>query len=133
MGTTGNPNILFMFSGLSGIFNFTQNPISMDILAPKQFISVMPLLEGENIYNRSLLDNEVRVMHWDETTSIMYSGLRDYSTRDVSGVIPTVYFWDGLVYEFHGAPIQIIDVWGTPIPAKEDRWKVELQFKWTRV
>ncbi len=132
MGTTLNSNILFGLSGVtstvSGYYMFEQNPESYSILAPKQLFTILPTLEGNNIYQRALLDNDVRVMKWSQCSSGLFSTLRNYSERTVSGTIPIVYFWDGTVKEFQGAAIQVIDVYGTPIKAM-DTYSVELQFK----
>lgn len=129
MGFTENTNILFKFSGVSGLYVFDQNPETMDILAPKQSHNIINTLLGQNIYQRALLDNNVRVMRWGDTSFAVYSGLRAYSFRTSSGTIPTTYFWDGTVNEFQGTKVQVIDVHGEPINAKPDRWTVELQLK----
>lgn len=123
-------SILFIFSGVNfGKYIFEQNPEDMDIMSPKQNFTKLPLLEEEDIYNRSLNDNEIRKMSWSVTSYSNYSGLKNYATRDISGVIPTTYFWDGTVYEFQGTPIQVIDVYGEPIASNYNKWKVEVQFK----
>lgn len=129
MGFTWNNDILFVFSGANGVYQFDQNPESMDILSPKQYYTVLPILESEDIYQRGLLDNEVRKMTWGRTAATNYLALKQFDTRTSSGTIPPTYFWDGIVYEFQGAPIEVLSVWGTPIPGNYDYWKVELQFK----
>lgn len=132
MGTL-NQNILFAFSGVtpifSGYYRVEQNPLSYAILAPKQNYTRLDILEGKNMYQRSLLDNEVRVMKWEVGSYNLYSGLRNFCERTISGTIPVVYFWDGTVKEFQGAAIQVIDVYGQPIKAMDNRWTIELQFK----
>jgi hypothetical protein len=130
---TDNPNILFLFSGVLGVYKFEQNPMTMDVFTPKEYYNTIGLLEGENIYQRSLLDNEIRVMRWDEATTNLYTNLKAFAVRDSFNNIPVTYFWDGLVYEFQGAPIQVVDVWGQPLESKDGKWKIELQFKWVQV
>ncbi len=122
--------LYFNISGSSlGNYTFPQNPETMDIITPKSKHNVLPLLEGENIYQRDLYDNEIRKMLWSVTSADLYSGLKVYSTRDSSGNIPISYFWDGPVYEFQGAAIQMIDVYGVPLAGKFNQWRVEAQFK----
>ncbi len=132
MGITLNPNILFRLSGITPLVNgayiFEQNPSSYNVMAPKQMTNMLEILEGNNIYQRALLDNEVRVMQWQECSYALYTGLRNFSARTISGTIPTVYFWDGTVREFQGAAIEVIDVYGQPIKGKTT-WTVQLQFK----
>ncbi len=132
MGTTDNPNILFRLSGVtplvSGVYRFEQNPETYTLMAPKQMTTILPTLIGENIYQRALLDNEIRIMRWSRCSNTLYNNLKPYSARTTSGVIPTVYFWDGTVKEFQGTTVQIIDVYGKPNQG-EDWWTVELQFK----
>ena len=130
MGTTYNSGILFRISGVAlGEYIFEQNPEEMDLQTPKQYYSKLDLLEGENIFQRSLNDNEIRKMNWSITNSGLYSTLKQYSTRTLSGTIPQSYFWDGIVNEFQGVQIEVIDVHGVPIAGDYDKWKVELQFK----
>lgn len=129
MGTTLNTNILFALSGvIPGYYRFEQNPESLSIFAPKQKHTIFPLVRGENIYMRALLDNQIRVMKWSECSYNLYTTLKTYSARDANGDIPTSYFWDGTVKEFQGAAVQIIDVYGAPIKAKTN-WSLEVQFK----
>ena len=132
MGSTTNLNILFQLSGIttttSGLYRFEQNPETYSIMAPKQMTNILKTLEGEDIYQRALLDNEVRIMKWETTSYSLYTGLKNYSERTTSGTIPVVYFWDGTVKEFQGATIQVIDVYGRPNKV-EDFWSVEMQFK----
>jgi hypothetical protein len=130
MPITLNRNILFRFSGVNlGEYIFPQNPMAMSIFSPKQELTILPILVGENIYQRALLDNNIRSMSWSETTTDIYTSLRRFSERDSLGNIPTTYFWDGTVKEFQGTAIQVIDVYGKPIIAKSGAWEVELQFK----
>lgn len=130
MGNTINPNILFIFSGVAlGKYTFEQNPSSMDSVAMKNHSNTLPLLIGEDIYQRPLYDNEVRKMAWEITSYTHYQALRAYTTRDSFGNIPLTYFWDGTVYGFQGAPIHVLDVYGAPIAGKFNQWKVEIQFK----
>ncbi len=130
---TGNPNILFKLSGISGLYIFDQNPIRYDVMTPKKENNILPLLVGENIYQRPLLDNTMRKMEWDNTTFDLYSGLKQFASRGENGEPPIVYFWDGTVYEFQGAPVQVIDVYGKPIAGNSPKWQVEMQFKWMQV
>lgn len=130
MGTTLNPNILFRLSGLSqGMYTFEQNPETMDILAPRQVNNKLELLQGENIYQRPLFDNEVRVMKWSVGSTLLYENLKSYTQRTSSGTIPTSYFWDGTIKEFQGAAVEVIDVHGKPLNADIGKWEIELQFK----
>ena len=130
MGNTTNPNILFKLSGVNpGLYTFEQNPETYDILTPKQLTNVLSTIVGDDIYQRGLLDNEVRKMTWSETSYTLYTGLGVYAQRDALGNISTSYFWDGTVKEFQGAAIQVLDVYGTPLPAKDNKWRVEMQFK----
>lgn len=130
---TDNPNILFRLSGVtstySGLFIFEQNPQSYSLFAPKQKYNIFGLLVGENIYQRALLDNQIRVMKWTECSTNLYSGLKNFAVRNSNGDVYTSYFWDGTVKEFQGATVQVIDVHGTPIAGKIDKWAVDLQFK----
>ena len=130
MGTTYNSGILFRLSGVAlGEYIFEQNPEDMSLQTPKQYYSKLSLLEEEDIFQRSLHDNEIRKMKWSVASSGLYSTLKQYATRTISGTIPQSYFWDGIVYEFQGAQIEVIDVHGTPIAGNYDKWKIELQFK----
>lgn len=127
-------SIYFRLSGvLSGIntdYTFEQNPMDMSEVTPKSKHTILPLLVGENIYQRSLTDNVIRRMSWEITSYAVYSGLKRFAVREVSnGEPPIVKFWDGQVYDFQGADIQVIDVYGTPIAGDYNNWRVELQFK----
>lgn len=128
--STDNPNILFTLTNAKyGLYVFEQNPDSYDLLAPKTLVRPLILLTGENIYQRGLLDNEVRKMGWTETTRTLYDSLSRYAERDVFGNIPVSTFSDGTVMEFQGATVQILDVYGIPLKGKIDKWKVEMQIK----
>lgn len=129
MGTTTNPNILFRFSGVLGDYTFVQNPMSMDVLRFKGMSNKIDLLEGEDIYMRPLIDNEVRVMRWEDADYSIYTGLYPFTVRDSLGNIETTYFWDGTVNEFRGDPIHIISLWAQPLTSKLNRYSLELQFK----
>jgi len=130
MGTTLNPNILFRFSGVTlGEYIFPQNPMTMDALSPWQYSNVLTLLEGEDIYMRGFIDNEVRVMKWDEVEYTTYTGIKPYATRTASGTIPVTYFWDGTMNEFRGAKVHVIDVYSKPIAGKFNKWTMEIQIK----
>lgn len=120
--------VLPIYSGCD--FTFSQNPESMTVITPKSKHSVMQLLRGENIYQRTLIDNEVRKMEWSIAPYALYSGLKRFAVRQSDGNPATVYFWDGEVYDFQGAPIQVIDVHGEPIASDYNNWRIELQFKW---
>ncbi len=131
MGNTPNPNILFRLSGVTqGLYIFEQNPERYDVFTPKKENNILQLLVGENVYQRPLLDNNVRKMEWLVATYDLYSGLIQFSERNIYQEPDTVYFWDGTVYEFQGAPIQVIDVYGQPIAGNSPKWKIEMQFKW---
>lgn len=128
-------SLFFRFSGIlsngSGCdYTFPQNPETMSEITPKSKHSILQTLLGENIYHRSLVDNEVRQMDWSTTSYDVYSGLKRFAERDVYGNPPTISFWDGEVYDFQGAQIEVIDVHGTPIASNYNNWKVNLQFKW---
>ncbi len=126
---TDNPNILFKLSGVTqGLYVFEQNPLSMDIYSPKQEVTILNTLAGENIYQRNLFDNQIRILKWDRAMFSLYASLKTFTIRDSNGNIPVSYFWDGTVKEFQGAAIQVIDVYARPI-ASEDRWSIDLQFK----
>jgi hypothetical protein len=129
MGYTSNSGVLFVFSGASGVYQFDQNPEAMDVLAPKQYYSVLPILEGEDKYMRGLKDNEIRKMSWSKTKYENYLALKQFDQRTSSGTIPRTYFWDGIVNEFQGNAVEVINVYGTQIAGNYDYWKVELQFK----
>ena len=134
MGTTNNPNILFKLSGVSqGLYVFEQNPERYDVFTPKKENTILQLLEGENIYQRPLLDNGIRKMEWSVASYDLYSGLNMFAQRNIYREPETVYFWDGTVYEFQGAPVQVIDVYGRPIAGNSPKWQVEMQFKWFSV
>lgn len=127
---TTNPNILFKLSGITqGVYTFEQNPETYDIFAPKQRANVLPTIIGEDIYQRALLDNEVREMTWGEANYSLYTGLKNYVERDPNGNIITSYFWDGTVNEFQGAAIDLLDVYGQPIKGNFNKWSIKLQFK----
>jgi len=129
MGTTNNPNILFRFSGVLGDHTFVQNPMTFNVLKFKDYSSQIQLLEGEDIYMRGLLDNEVRVMKWEDADYSIYTGLAPFMTRTVNGDIQTTYFWDGTVNEFRGDPVHIISLWAEPAKANLNRYSIELQLK----
>ncbi len=78
---------------------------------------------------RGLKDNEIRKMSWGKTKYENYLALKQFDLRTASGTIPRTYFWDGVVNEFQGNAIEVINVYGTQIAGNFDYWKVELQFK----
>lgn len=110
-------------------YTFPQNPDSMSIVTPKSKHTILQTLVGENIYQRTLVDNKVRKMDWSFSNYAVYSGLKRFAVRDAYGEIPVIRFWDGTVYDFQGAFIQVIDVYGVPQVQSDDKWKIELQFK----
>ena len=133
MGYTANSNVLFILSGVPGIYTFEQNPMNLDILPPKQQSIKIETLEGNNVYQGAFQDNDVRVMKWDKASRNLYQILKQYAIRNGDETIPTSYFWDGTIREMQGVPIQVIDVYGVPLTADYDLWNIELQFKPTAV
>lgn len=134
MPYVANSGILFQLSGLNqGLYVFEQNPERYDVFTPKKENTILPLLINENIYQRPLLDNVVRKMEWSMTSYSLYSGLKQFANRGAFLIPDTVYFWDGTVFEFQGAAVQVIDVYGTPLAANPPKWKVEMQLKWVEV
>ncbi len=134
MGTTNNPNILFMLSGLPGglpLYVFEQNPETMEIVPPMQGYSILRTIEGNDVYQKQSVDNETRTMSWSRATRSHYANLKLFSTRDSDGNIPICYFWDGTLKEMQGAAIKVIDVYADPMPSNynNEEWKIKFTFR----
>lgn len=130
MGTTNNSNILFTLSGsLLGAYKFEQNPSQMSIVPPTQKYNQIKVLNGENLYQNNIRDNDVRTMSWTRATTTLYANLKTYTNRDVNGNIPTAYLWDGTVKEMQGVAVKVLDVHAEPIAADYSLMKIDMTYK----
>ncbi len=109
-------------------YRFEQNPASMSIITKDEKFNKLEILRLDNIFQRALLDNEIRTMKWNIAANSLYERLKKFAVRDSYGNIPVYYFWDGTVGEFVGRKIKIIDVYAKPINNMDGYVELELQF-----
>lgn len=125
-----NPNIMFKLSGvLLGEYIFEQNPASYSTLQPLQQQTEFKTIEGNDVYQRTFVDNELREMTWDYGTNELYYRLSNFAIRDTDGNIPISWFSDQTTKMFDAIPCKVIDVIGEPIAGNPSYKKITMRIK----
>jgi hypothetical protein len=130
MPYTANLNSQFRISGiLLGEYVFGQNPSTYSSIPPLQSYTQIKTIEGNDVYQKHFIDNELREMSWDIVSSGQYSTMRAYSTRDANGNIYLSWFSDQRAKMLNYIPCRVIDVIGSPIAGNPDYFKVNMKIK----